>query len=205
MSFKSTLFAYFKFQKDLIESYASPYVSSAPRVQAHEEHVDKFWMIFGSPENRPYELFNEYFESQYDWGYWRMTLVFVPVYYFLWVPFVAPIGDIFFPVMMTYFLMNPGIENEPAYADKKGDMYLFVDIHYWIRYILFLGGVTGHQQPLDAYIWGELWFFNVGFQIFGWLTWNFFYPLTCAMIAYDAFTVTAFYLFQVFEVKLVPG
>ena len=123
-----------------------------------------------------------------------MTLVFVPVFYFIFVPFLAPLGDIFFPTMLFYFLSNPGIEDLDAYS-QKSDMYLFVDLHYWIRYILFQGGITGHKQPLDAFIWGELWFYCVVFQIYGWLTWNINYPLIVTMIAYDAFTVVAFYVF----------
>ena len=74
-----------------------------------------------------------------------MTLVFVPWFYFLWLPIFAPIGDIFFPVMMTYFLEYPEVEKLDEYTDKKGYWYMFVDVHYWIRYIFFLGSITGHN------------------------------------------------------------
>ena len=77
--------------------------------------------MFGDPMNRDASIINAYYRSAYDWRYWGMTLWFFPAFYFVWLPFIAPIAHYFLIVMFLYFMIDPDQIDNPIYYEDKSD------------------------------------------------------------------------------------
>ena len=121
-------------------------------------------------------------EDDYDWKFWGLAIAVLPVFYFVYLPFVAPLMELFLVALVIMLAMFPIETYDLIGVDN---IHLMRSVIYYARYLLGFGPYTPHQlifSFLDAL---EVLLYNTFAIIGGWLALNSLYPLTWLACIYD--------------------
>ena len=119
-----------------------------PKVLSHKQILDNYFYFFvPNPDwkitDPLLDLFHPRadFEDDYDWKFWGLAIATLPLFYFAYLPFVAPLMEVFLIALVVMLAMFP-LETYDLIGVQT--INTIRSVIYYVRYLFGFGPYTPH-------------------------------------------------------------